>query len=64
MKKRLFEELLASVREGAAILGGKRAPSRIFHLEPPEIEVARTARESSEAKVSLLASSVGGRLKG
>lgn len=33
MKNVLFAELLASVREGAAILGGEAQPSRTFRLD-------------------------------
>jgi putative transcriptional regulator len=39
MKKELFEELLESVKQGAAIMKGTRKPSRIF--EYPESEVRK-----------------------
>jgi putative transcriptional regulator len=39
MKKDLFEELLESVKQGAAIMKGERKPSRIY--EYPESEVRK-----------------------
>lgn len=41
MDKKQFTELLASVKEGGAILRGEKEPSRIFHLEPPDIKRIR-----------------------
>jgi len=35
MKEALFEELLASVREGGAILRGEKKPSRSFVMAAP-----------------------------
>ncbi len=37
MKDELFAELLESVREGAAILRGEKAPSRIFVVQEPVV---------------------------
>ena len=39
MKRKLFEELLESVKQGAAIMKGEMEPSRVFHF--PETEVKR-----------------------
>ncbi|MCK9229047.1 MAG: helix-turn-helix domain-containing protein [Syntrophorhabdaceae bacterium] len=39
MKKELFEELLESVKQGAAIMKGEMEPSRVFQF--PETEVKR-----------------------
>ena len=36
MKKELFDELLASVREGGAILRGEQAPSKSSRVEGPD----------------------------
>ena len=59
MKKELFEELLASVREGGAIMRGERKPSRVFSVEEPD---ARAIREhyglSQEKFASLMGISV------
>ena len=41
MKDELFAELVASVREGGAILRGEQAASRIFTIQPLEIKKIR-----------------------
>jgi putative transcriptional regulator len=41
MKDELFAELVASVREGGAILRGEQAASRIFTIQPLEIKDIR-----------------------
>ncbi|MBF0493352.1 MAG: helix-turn-helix domain-containing protein [Deltaproteobacteria bacterium] len=41
MKKEKFEELLESVRQGGAILKGKRKPSRSFNLKNPNVKHIR-----------------------
>ena len=41
MKDELFAELVASVREGGAILRGDQPVSRIFTIQPPDIKAIR-----------------------
>ena len=41
MKDELFAELVASVREGGAILRGERPASRMFTIRAPEIKDTR-----------------------
>ncbi len=41
MKKKAFEELLASVREGGAILLGKVPPARNHVIEGPDVKLIR-----------------------
>jgi putative transcriptional regulator len=41
MKDELFTELVASLREGGAILCGDQPASRVFSIEPPEIKDIR-----------------------
>jgi putative transcriptional regulator len=41
MKDELFAELVASVREGGAILRGDQPASRIFPIYPPDIKKIR-----------------------
>jgi len=41
MKDELFAELVASVREGGAILRGEQTPSRTFTIQPPAIRSIR-----------------------
>jgi len=41
MKNELFAELVASVREGGAILRGDQPASRVFTIQPPDIKDIR-----------------------
>ena len=41
MKAKIFEELLASVREGGAILRGEKKPSRRFLVEASKVREIR-----------------------
>ena len=41
MNEDLFAELVASVREGGAILRDEQTPSRKFHLDPIDIKRIR-----------------------
>jgi putative transcriptional regulator len=48
MKDELFEELIASVREGGKILRGKKKPSRTFVIEAPNVKKIRTGYQLSQ----------------
>src|SRR5262245_46340099 len=54
MKKELFEELLESVREGGAILQGKKAPSRAFQVAEPDIRSLRERHALSQSQFAAL----------
>ena len=41
MKNELFEELLASIKEGGAISRGDIKPSRSFNFEEPDVQAIR-----------------------
>jgi len=41
MNEDLFSELIASVKEGGAILRGEQAASRVFNMLPPDIKTIR-----------------------
>lgn len=41
MKKELFAELLASVRQGGAIVRGEMRPSRVFEFAEPDVRLLR-----------------------
>lgn len=41
MNEELFAELVASVKEGGAILRGENEPSRVFQLDPVDIKSIR-----------------------
>ncbi len=49
MNGRLFEELLKSVREGGAILRGRRKPSRAFDLEELDVKAVRKDHRPSQS---------------
>jgi putative transcriptional regulator len=59
MKDELFEELLESVREGGAIVRGKRRASRRTTFEEPDVAAIREAYGLSQDRfASLLGISV------
>jgi putative transcriptional regulator len=60
MKGELFDELVASVREGGAILRGKKAPSRTFAVGGPDVKQIRSRYALSQSDfAALLGISVG-----
>jgi putative transcriptional regulator len=54
MKDEMFDELLASVREGGAIQRGETAPSRAFEVDVPSVKGLREAYDMSQAEFSAL----------
>ena len=54
MKAKMFEELLASVREGGAILRGRRKPSRRFELQSTGIRAIRERTNLSQSEFAIL----------
>lgn len=50
MNDELFAELIASVREGGAILRGEAAPSRTFSPPPPDVKRIREGYKLSQAQ--------------
>lgn len=54
MKDEMFAELVASVREGGAILRGEVAPARKFVLDAPNIKHIRTNYKLSQAQFAAL----------
>ena len=48
MKEDIFEELLASVKEGGAILRGEKQPSRIFTIGVPDVKFIRNRYHLSQ----------------
>ena len=60
MKDELFEELVASVREGGAILRGRSAPLRAFIVEGPDVKKIRSRYGLSQIEfAAMLGISVG-----
>ena len=54
MKAKMFEELLESVREGGAILRGRRKPSRRFELQSTGIRAIRERTNLSQSEFAIL----------
>ena len=54
MKDDLFEELVASVREGSAILRGEVAPARKFIMTGPDVKRIRASYELSQSEFAAL----------
>lgn len=60
MKDELFDELVASVREGGAILRGKKTPSRAFAVDGPDVKEIRSRYGLSQSEfAAMLGISVG-----
>jgi putative transcriptional regulator len=54
MKDQLFDELVASVREGGAILRGDAEPSRAFVVDGPHIKQLRAHYQLSQEKFAAM----------
>jgi putative transcriptional regulator len=54
MKDKLFDELVASVREGATILRGQAAPSRAFVVDGPRVKRIRASYQLSQNEFAAL----------
>jgi putative transcriptional regulator len=54
MKDALFNELVASVREGGAILRGERAASRQFIVDGPDVKRIRATYKLSQGEFAAL----------
>ncbi len=54
MKDELFEELLASVKQGGEILRGSRKAKRVFNFSEPDVKTIRLHYGLSQTKFSKL----------
>ena len=54
MKEEVFDELVASVREGGAILRGKVAPARKFIVAGPDVKRIRASYQLSQGEFAAL----------
>ena len=60
MRKKEFEELIESIKEGADILQGKRKPSRVFSFPTPKVARLRRRLGASQTEfASMIHVSVG-----
>jgi len=64
MKKELFDELIASIREGGAIMRGEKKPARSFKVNEPDIKKIRRRFGLSQDKFAALVGISPGTLKG
>lgn len=54
MNDELFTELVASVREGGAILRGEQEPARRFEISAPDVKQIRERYELSQSEFAAL----------
>jgi len=54
MKDEIFIELVASVKEGGAILRGKKEPTRSFHLDRLDIKHIREGYELTQEQFAAM----------
>ena len=54
MKDELFDELVASVREGGAILRGQKAPARAFAIDGPDVKQIRSRYDLSQSEFAAM----------
>jgi len=54
MKNEDFDQLLASVHEGGAILRGAAKPSRVFTFLPADVKAIRSSLGQSQAEFALM----------
>jgi putative transcriptional regulator len=54
VKEELFDELVASVREGGAILRGEIVPSRKFIIDRPDVKRIRANYKLSQSEFAAL----------
>ena len=54
MKKDHFEKLVVSIREAGEIKAGRKAPSRVYEIKPPEIKTVREKLNVSQNQFALM----------
>ena len=54
MKKKHFEKLVASIKEAGEINAGRKNPSRIYEVKPPEIKRVREELNVSQSEFALM----------
>jgi putative transcriptional regulator len=54
MKKEQFEKLVASVKEAGEIKAGRRTPSRVYEIKPPDIKNVRMRLHVSQSEFALM----------
>ena len=54
MKTENFDKLVASIKEAGEIKTGRKAPSRVFEIKPPEIRSVREKLKVSQNEFALM----------
>jgi len=54
MRKEHFEKLVASIKEAGEIKAGRKAPSRVYEIKPPEIKLVRENLNVSQNEFALM----------
>ncbi len=54
MKKEIFDELVASVKEGGAILRGEKEAARVFNLDRLDIKRIRAGYQLTQAQFAAM----------
>ena len=54
MKNEHFEKLAASIREVGEIKAGRKAPSRVYEIKPPEIKIVPEKLDVSQNEFALM----------
>jgi putative transcriptional regulator len=54
MRKEHFEKLVASIKEAGEIKAGRKAPSRVYEIKPPEIKLVRENLNVSQKEFALM----------
>ncbi|MBW1784276.1 MAG: helix-turn-helix domain-containing protein [Deltaproteobacteria bacterium] len=54
MKNEEFEKLVASIKEAGEIKAGRKEPSRVFEIKPPEIKTVREKLNVSQNEFALM----------
>jgi putative transcriptional regulator len=54
MKNEDFDMLLSSIKEAGDIKNGKKKPSRVFEIKPPEIKMVRKTLSVSQSEFAMM----------
>jgi len=54
MKTQQFEQLVSSIKEAGEIKTGKRNPSRVYQIEPPDIKGVREKLNVSQNEFAIM----------
>lgn len=54
MKNEDFDNLIASIKEAGEIKAGKKKPSRVYEIDPPQIKMVREKLHASQSEFALM----------